>query len=578
MVRTQLSKLILMTAIGLAAGCGGGSSSPPPASSPPPSGGTPPPPPPPVNSATQMSSKGDVAEFLSRASFGSNSDDQDSLTDTDAADWLKAQMEIEPTLYLPPLRTRHENGEEIEHWENTNAIWKGLISGEDELRQRMVFALSQIIVVSDNGVSDPLSMVHYMDILSENAFGNYRDLLQDVTYSPAMAKYLTYLRNKKGDPERGRLPDENYARELLQLFTIGLVELNMDGTPKTGSDGQPIEIYTNDDIVGLARVFTGLSYKGPYFWDADADGKYSPLQVFPDKHSELEKTFLGTTIPAGTDGDASISDALDHIFDHPNLAPFVSRQLIQRFTASHPKPDYVERVANAFETGRFDSENGTAFGTGQRGDLAATLAAILLDPSLYDDTPPGSQDGKIREPVLRFVHWAKAFNVADPDPSNEWWLLSSGSSTRLSQQPFSSPSVFNFYRPGYIAPGSETGSQNLTSPEFQIVHEGSSVGYANYMSWFVRDHSPTRDDNRNTFIPDYSDEIALADTPSDLADHLNELLLAGRMSDTSRDRMISVLNEIPISENAEEAEENRLSRVHVAVTMAVTDPAFTIQL
>ena len=575
MVRASISKFVLLAAIGLIAGCGGGSSSPSP---PPPPGGGTPPPPPPVNSTTNMASKTEVSEFLAWSAFGASKSDQDSLVDTDAADWLKSQMDLPPTLYLPPLRNRHENGEEIEHWEHTNEIWKGLISGDDELRQRMVFALSQILVVSDRGVNKPLSMVHYMDILSTHAFGNYRDLLQDVTYSPAMADYLTYLRNKKGDPERGRMPDENYARELLQLFTIGLVELNMDGTPKTGTDGKPVEIYTNEDIVGLARVFTGLSLKGSGFWDADVDGTYSPLQVFPEKHSELEKSFLGTTIPAGTGADASITQALDHIFDHPNLAPFVSRQLIQRFTASHPDPAYVERVANAFESGRFTADNDVVFGTGERGDLAATIAAILLDHSLFDDNEPGPHDGKIREPILRFIHWAKAFDVREIDPSNEWWLLYSSESNRLSQQPFSSPSVFNFYRPGFQAPGSETGAQNLTAPEFQIVHEGAAVGFANYMAWFVRDHSPTVNENRNTFIPNYSDEVKLADDPNALADHLNELLHSGRMSTTSRDRIIAVLNEIPIRENAEDAAEDRLTRVHAAVTMAVTDPAFTIQL
>ena len=554
-----------------ACGGGGGSSTPPPGS-----GSAPPPPPPP--SSTEMGSKTEVSDFLAKASFGATAEDHDSLVGSDATAWLTQQFALPATKHLPGLVARDQGGEDLKRRNFTEVVWDGLIGGEDELRQRMVFALSQILVVSDKSINRPLALAYYADILSEHAFGNYRDLLQDVTYSPAMAQYLTYLRNKKGDPRTGRTPDENYARELLQLFTIGLVELNMDGTPKTDANGEPIEIFDNDDIVGLARVFTGLSLKGSAFWNADPDGYYHPLQAFADKHSELEKSFLGTTIAAGTDADASIDAALDHIFDHPNLAPFVSRQLIQRFTASHPSPDYVERVANAFESGSFTAENGARFGTGQRGDLEATLAAILLDRSLYDEIPPGPNDGKIREPVIRLVHWAKAFNVSEIDASNEWLLIDSDDSSRLSQRPFGSPSVFNFYRPGFIAPGTETGNNDLTAPEFQIVHEGATIGYVNYISHFVRNETHERNSEYDTFVPDYSDELALSDKPDDLADHLNELLLAGRMSSTTRDRIISVLNEIPIRDDPEKTDQDKLSRVHAAVTMAVTDPAFTIQL
>ena len=567
--------LILLLGLTLSACGGGGSSSPPPSSGGPVAGPPPPPPPPP---STQMSSKADVSNFMVRASFGASPEDQDNLVDTDATNWLSDQFDLPSTKYLPDLLARANAGEEIKNRDFTAEVWDGLIGGEDELRQRMVFALSQILVVSDKGVNNPLALAYYGDILSEHAFGNYRDLLQDVTYSPAMAKYLTYLRNRKGDERTGRMPDENYARELLQLFTIGLVELNMDGTPKTDGNGNTIEIFDNDDIVGLAKVFTGLSLKGTAFWDADEDGYYSPLQVFADKHSELEKAFLGTTIAAGTGGDASIDAALDHIFDHPNLAPFVSRQLIQRFTASHPSPDYVERVANAFETGSFTAENGVQFGSGVRGDLKATISAILLDSSLFADTTASPNDGKIREPVIRFVHWAKAFDVTGIDASNEWLLLDSDDRSKLSQQPFSSPSVFNFYRPGFIAPGTETGSNDVTAPEFQIVHEGATIGFANYMSMFIRNQTWERDDNLDTFIPDYSDELLLADKPADLADHLNDLLLAGRMSAITKDRIISVLDEIPIRDDPDKTDEDKLSRVHAAVTMAVTDPAYTIQL
>ena len=219
-----------------------------------------------------------------------------------------------------------------------------------------------------------------------------------------MADFLTYLHNR-GDLEHiGHMPDENYAREILQLFSIGLVELNMDGTPRLDTNGRAIETFDNTDIVGLARVFTGITMQGGEFYGFEGDGLYSPIEIFEPYHSPHEKTFLGTTIPAGTPGSQSLTMALDTIFEHPNVAPFVSRQLIQRFSMSNPPPAYVESVAMAFETGSYTATDGTRFGTGRRGDLQATLAAILLDSRLRQpENSLGATDGKIREPVLRFT-------------------------------------------------------------------------------------------------------------------------------------------------------------------------------
>ena len=567
----------LVTVTFALAACGGSGSG---SGAPPPVVVTPPPPPPPPPTFV-LDNKAEAAAFTNRGSFGAKPSEVNALVGSSPSDWIKSQFAIQPTYILPPLRTQFENGDEVDNRAHATAYWDAAITNSDQLRQRMVFALSQITVVSDKDMGDgPLSMAHYIDVLQEHAFGNYRDLLQDLTYSPATARFLTYLRNRKGDPRTGRMPDENYARELVQLYTLGLVELNRDGTPKTGPDGKPIEIYTNDDIVGLARVFTGLSAPGTTFWNANANGDYVPLIAYADKHSELEKSFLGKTIPAGTTADDSISQALDHIFEHPNMAPFLSRQLIQRFTQSAPSPAYVERVAAAFETGRYTSDDNVNFGTGLRGDLQATLAAVLLDRQFYDDTAPTIVEGKIREPVLRFIHWARAMNVQDIKSDNEWYLLyGTGGNTRLAQAPFHSPSVFNFYRPGFVAPGTETAAQNLTAPEFQIVNEGSVTGYANFMLEFVFDTSPRRDDQVPSFTPNYADEIALADTPAALADHLSERLLSGRMTQTTKNRMVAALSEVTIrTDTVEHTAEDKLVRARIAVYMAVTDPAFAIGL
>lgn len=562
----------VMAASLLLASCGGGGSS---GSTPPPVVVSPPPPPP----TFTLSDKTEATDFINRGSFGGQTDEIDRLVGTSPSNWLTSQFALDPTYILPPLRIQFENGQEIDNRAHATAFWDAAISNEDQLRQRMVFALSQITVVSDKNMGNrPLTMAHYIDVLQEHAFGNYRDLLQDLTYAPATARFLTYFRNRKGDERTGRMPDENYARELLQLFTLGLVELNMDGTPKTGSNAEPIEIFTNDDIVGLARVFTGLSAPGSTFWSANPNGDYVPLISYAEQHSGLEKTFLGKTITAGTPADDSIKQALDHIFEHPNMAPFLSRQLIQRFTQSHPSPAYVERVATAFETGRFTSEDNVRFGTGIRGDLQATLAAVLLDRQFYDETPPSIEGGKIREPVLKFVHWARAMNVEDIKSDNEWFLLyNAENNTRLAQAPFRSPSVFNFYRPGFVAPGSQTAERNLTAPEFQIVNEGSATGYANFMLEFVFDTSPRRDNDIPSFTANYADEIALADDPLALADHLNAKLLAGRMSMETKDRMVAALNEVTIrSDTAENTAEDKLVRARLAIYMAVTDPAFAV--
>lgn len=553
-----LTLLCAFTVIGCGGGSGGGSAQ-----------NTP--------SASIVESEVQASRFLARASFGGSITEIQGLVGSDAAEWLAQEFNKPATLYLDRLLLTRANDGTFPSRARSDMHWQAMIGADDQLRQRMVFALSQIMVVSENGFSGRSdSFAAYMDVLSRNAFGNYRTLLEEVTYSPIMAEFLTYLRNRKGDPRTGRMPDENYARELLQLFTIGLIELNPDGTPRLGPDQQPIETFGNDDILGLAKVFTGLSYGGgqTFFQSPGVDDRYRPLIVFPEQHSELEKSFLGVTVPAGTSGEQTIDIALDTIFQHPNVAPFVARQLIQRFTASSPDAAYVGRVAAAFEAGEYIAGNGRRFGNGARGDLQATLAAILLDASLYAES--GGQNNsttKVREPVLRFVHWARAFNIDAADVPNESWLSNtSDPATRLGQQPFRSPSVFNFYRPGFVAPGTETGRNGLTAPELQIIDTTSLVGYVNFMTDYVFDRTPSG--NTVSFVPDYSAELALADNPQALVDRLDLLLGAGRMTDTVKSQIVFALENTPIREGSEA--DDRLRRVRVAVLMAVTSPAYMV--
>lgn len=559
----------LFALVACSGGSGGGTSAPDPVASPPPAVE----PALPVAIANEMHTSLEASAFLMRASFGGAPNEINALIGLDAADWLETEFAKPPTLYFNQLLTRQAAGEEIPRNAHSDLFWEAMITADDQLRQRMVFALSQILVVSDEAAGyAPLRMAYFMDVLSRNAFGNYRDLLEDVTYSPAMAEYLTYLRNRRANERSGIMPDENFAREIMQLFTIGLVLLNPDGTVQTDPNGQPIETYTNEDVIGLARVFTGMSLKGTGFTFADPDGQYAPLMHYPEQHSIKEKTFLGTTIPAGTNGEESVAVALDTLFQHPNVGPFLARQLIQRFTSSHPSPDYVERVATAFETGLYTSMNDTQFGTGQRGDLTATLAAILLDDSLGREE---RQNGKVREPVLRFVHWARAFETSAIDPVNEVLLRdTSDFITSLGQHPFRAPSVFNFYRPGFIAPGTETGDMDLTAPEFQIVNETSAIGYFNIMTSFVLDASPPVNADIESFRPDYTRYISLADTPEELVLQLDEVLTAGRLSDHDRMAIVETVNNIPLRNYRLDAD--RLDRVELAVLLITNSSAYSV--
>lgn len=511
------------------------------------------------------------------------------LAGTDAADWISRQMALPEVSFLPASTRVFETGEGLindtrftRSAYNRAAAFSALMTSEDVLRQRMMFALSQLFVVnldSSGPATRSFREGYYLEILSRNSFGNFRDLMEDITYSPAMGRYLSYLANRKEDPSTGRMPDENYARELLQLFTIGLVELNRDGTVVTDGNG-PVELYDNSDIEGLARVFTGLSYDLRRFetFTTNPVANSSRMVMFEQEHETGEKAFLGTVIPAGTSGDESIRIALDTIFEHPNVAPFISRQLIQRFTSSNPRPGYVTRVANTFERGSFTAPNGTQFGTGERGDLAATLAAILLDPSVFRDVDgAGQATGKIREPLLRFVHWARAFDIRNANAAQTLFALRnrpgqsvSSPTLGIGQEMLGAPSVFNFYRPGFVLPGSESGRRGLTTPELQLSNEGATVGYINFMS-NVTGNNPAND---NLLLPDYTDELEIADDPAALVARLNLLLTANRMSEAEIEGVENAIEAVSISQNNEARD--RFARVQVAVTAVTSLPSYAV--
>ncbi|MGB1012152.1 MAG: DUF1800 domain-containing protein [Thiolinea sp.] len=573
-----------------------------------------------TSSDSLLASDAAKIRFLMQATFGATPADIRNDDLTSAADWLVAQFNLTPTYHLPvferymqqyPPVPDDEVGEEDELILSQQVLsspasvfWVNAISAPDQLRQRMVYALSQLLVVSNFGgeelADNPNAMVYFQDQLTEHAFGNYRELLEAVTYSPAMGHYLTYLGNEKGDPVTGRMPDENYAREILQLFTVGLVQLNKNGTPVLNASGQPLELYTNKDITGLARVFTGLSFDEALFEEEEEQQLNlvwsAPMIMMAQEHSPREKSFLGLTIPANTGGRQSISMALDHIFNHPNVAPFISRQLIQRFVTSHPSPAYIERVATAFENGTYVLPNSVSIGDNRRGDLKATLAAILMDKEARRQSYSISF-GKVREPVIRITNWARAFNIREVRP--EFWeqFSESISPEVLNQQAYGSPSVFNFYRPGYVAAGTLTGKAGMTMPELQITNASSITGYANFLNTLVSDELRYLDteviiewleeseldldaismaDVRSSFSPDYSREYQLAANPAALIRRLDLLLAYGSLTDETRQRIMAAISEIPLDE-IEEGRDGAMQRVQQAVLMVMTSPEYLVQ-
>ena len=547
-----------------------------------------------------------TARFLTQASFGPTQRDIDRLVGTEAADWFLEQIEIEPSLHIPIMesyqaREGDDSDGEITANSLTFAFFQNATAAPDQLRQRMAFALSQILVVSNFGgelLTDNAFIVgHYQDLLINGALGNYRDLLEDVTYSPAMGFYLTYLGNEKADPRTGRMPDENYAREILQLFTLGVVELDTQGQPVLDSNGNAIELYDNRDITGLAKVFTGLdfAFEFPSFAaleDAGDDIWARPMSIRPAAHSMEAKSFLGLTIPRGTGARASIDMTLDHIMAHPNIGPFIARQLIQRFVTSHPSPEYIERVSSAFDTGAYQLPNYVWVGEGRKGDLTATLAAIL-----FDDDARGARSrtdvefGKVREPVIRLVNFARAFEVPYRYP--EMVQVFYDLNEPLGQHPYRSRSVFNFYRPGYVAPRSITGASGMTVPELQIFDATSTAGYANVMTFLLM---ADRDETHVEFVEEFFEEIdfdgdpsqvltayvadlereiALAHDSDALVDHLDGLLTYGQLSDETRAELKTSIDLIPMDHHHDS--DSRRFRSQLAVLLMMTSPDYLVQ-
>lgn len=489
-------------------------------------------------SAMQQSSR-----FLAQASLGASMEEIEAAEALGFESWIDDQLALPPSFHLPALRRLQSDYADPASpvaFESPVfrrfAWWDRVMASPDVLRQRVALALSEIFVVSelvDLLFIHPESVASYYDVLVEHAFGSYEDLLLAVTLHPAMGVYLSHINNDRSNPAIGRFPDENYAREVMQLFSIGLFELAPDGTPLVDGAGDPIPTYDNDDITEFARVFTGLGLQGPgASFGGHPGDRTLPMVMYEAHHEPGAKTLLGGfTIPDGQTGMEDIEDAIGHLADHPNVGPFLSTRLIQRLVRSNPSPAYVERVAAVW-----DDDGG-----GERGNLGAVVRAILLDPEARRD-PVDPGDGFLREPFLRWVSLLRAFDAASP--SGEYLIDGAIPAFLLQQHPMASPSVFNFFQPDF-APNGPVKDAGLVAPEFQITTDASIVAIANLALFFLvedpavpadialfRPGSIAEDD-----IPvalDLSDEAALADDVDALLDRLDLLLTYGTLSPASR--------------------------------------------
>ena len=585
----RLACALMLTAwLAACGGGGGGDSAPAPVA----------PAPPPAPVVEKPATRAEAARFLTQATFGPTDAEVDRVMTVGYAAWIEEQFALPALSHRTHLEVRDA---EIRAANANNSagqdqvfetFWKQALTGADQLRQRSVYALSQIFVISmvDSGVADnPRAVAAWLDMLGDKGLGNYRDLLENVSRHPMMGTYLSHLRNQKADSRSGRVPDENYSREVMQLFSIGLIELNDDGSART-TGGSPVDTYTPADISGLAKVFTGWSWACPDWPDnncfssgsnngnSDPDRSFKPMLGYAQYHSTEEKRFLSATIAAQTLSDpaGSLRTALDTLAAHPNVGPFIGRQLIQRLVTSNPSPAYVTAVSRVWANN----------GAGVRGDMKAVIKAVLMHPEARSRS---DTSGKVREPVLKLSAYMRAF----PHSSDTGYFRvgnTDNPGTALGQSPMRSPSVFNFYRPGYVAPGTGAASRSLQSPEMQIAHETTAAGYVNYMRDNIGSGVGSFNGtvgavvrNRRDLQANLSTELALASDPAALVDQVLAKLTYGNIGTALRTEVVNAVTSITLpaltsnGSNQATVDAAKRSRVNAALLLVVASPEYQVQ-
>ena len=510
----------------------------------------------------------EASRFLAQATFGPTTESIAALRSVPGySDWIDEQMTL-PVSVTEPYTRANSNGSSTK--ERHEIWWTNALSGSDQLRQRVAFALSELFVVSDLDyllANAQYGMASYYDMLARNAFGNYRTLLEEVTLHPVMGVYLSMVRNEKADVENNIRPDENYAREVLQLFSIGLYELNDRGEALPLNN--PVSAYSQNTVEEFARVFTGWNYDGVSTWETNnlgGDGVFTePMVPNENFHDAGSKTLLdGAVAPAGLSVTEDMDFALDNIFQHSNVGVLVSKHLIQRLVTSNPTPEYVARMTAVF------NDNGS----GVRGDLAALVKAILLDTEARDGYLTNPDFGKLREPVVRLAHFWRALD-ATPGPLAEGVHNTSDfTMVRIDEMTgeavMSSPSVFNFFKPDHtiIAGGTRL------APELEIMSEANLANtHNNYHDQIYRfnDRSNLDDDNPRVTIVDLQPLVDIAGDPDELLDWYNLVLFSGGLPDDMRQTLFDYMSGLGDDDSG------RFARVQDTLFMILVTPQYHIQ-
>ena len=517
--------------------------------------------------------KDKAARLLTQATFGPTRADIAQVQSVGVESWIDRQMTLRGESQFAYVR-KYSNGSNREFRHET--WWKSAVDGEDQLRQRVAFALSQLFVISDTGytlANAQYGVTSYYQMLLDNAFGNYREILEQVTLHPVMGLYLSMLQNSKGDEQAGTRPDENYAREVLQLFTIGLYELAPDGS----TQGNPV--FTQDQIEAFARVFTGWNYDGADRWNKGpytGPDKISQMQPFEDYHDTGEKVLLNYgpstvhgQLPAGGSAREDLEKALDNIFYHPNVGPFVVKQLIKRLVTSNPSLQYVRDIAAVFDDD----------GAGTRGNMKAVIKALLMHDEARN-IPDFAAYGKLREPVLRISHLWRAFGVLPGSQSssqrNEYHSIRpelKNLEMVTGQAPLKSASVFNFFQPGF-SPAGPIADQNLKAPEFELFTESNELSTSNFIGRQIQRYSVSSiaDSSPPLAFLNFTYEVGIAGDVNALLDHLDTVLVAGNMSTALRTLLSEHLLALPSTQPG------RFARVRDAVTLIMASPDYLVQM
>ncbi len=527
---------------------------------------------------TNLTPDEQASRFLAQATFGPTTAAIAELRDLgyNYNSWIDREVAKPATPAAPLVVAALSSGQitAIANTHNRRARNQVMISGNDQLRQRVAYALSQIFVISDNisAISNAREgSSSYYDMLAADSFGSFRQLLYDVTRHPMMGRFLSHYKNRKANPAAGTRPDENYAREVMQLLSIGLYRLNADGTYQTDGTGRPLDAYTNDQITEFARVFTGFTDEsasntgtgtGRTDFPSAAQNYTAPMRMWDLQHDTGAKTLLSypgarkPTLPANQSGLQDIDDAIDNLVEHPNTGPFIGRQLIQRLVTSNPSDGYVARVAAAFANN----------GRGQRGDMVAVIKAILLDPEARNlGFLADPEHGKLREPFVRVTHLLRAFRYSVTGSLLPYDFGSAVSESTLGQYPLSAPSVFNFYLPDYEPPGALTAA-GLVGPEFQILN--SVFGIATPNSIYNLVHT-----NTGSFSLDLAPQAALADNAGALVDNIDLLLTHGTLSGATRTQVVNAVNGVTAA-MVPNGSTLALTKARLAVYLVAVSPDF----